>query len=239
MKAHQSIIRENMATITSNKMLPEIPTNINLKEAIVKRIDFNTASTIILPYEWIGTMPLPKSCRYMFGIYFDGILGGAIVYVEPSTRAFNKEYPRQVLQLNRGACAHWTPKNTASKLISSSLKVLKSEGIKIIIAYCTQEAGEIGTIYQALGWWYVGNTVPSKVYYLDNHWVSERTLADKTKWARAKDIRWQEKFANLPMKELQPKYKYVKLLVDGKEAKVICELYKFSSLSYPKREDGI
>ena len=234
-KAYQATIREQKAMEIVYALFARVPPCIDLKVATTREIDYKTASTIILEYEWLGTMPLPKSCRFMYGIYFNGILGGAIVYVEPSTRAFYKEYPRQAVQLNRGACAYWTPKNTATKLIAASLADLRSKGVKIIIAYCTQEAGEVGTIYQALGWWYVGNAPSSKVYLLDGHWVSERTLADKIAWAKNRAQRWQDKFAELPSKELAPKFKYVKLLVQGSESVQICKLFGFTPLPYPKR----
>jgi hypothetical protein len=236
-KSYQRVIREKLAITKSNQSsYMDIPIKPCLDKSYIKRIDFNTASKIILQYEWIGTMPLPKSCRYIFGQYFDDVLGGVIVYVEPSTRQFNKLYPRQVLQLNRGACAYWTPKNSASKLISQSLKDLKNDEIKLVIAYCTPEAGEIGTIYQALGWWYVGDTSPSKVYFLDGHWISERTLADKVKWAKNKEIRWQDKFKNLEFRRLSGKYKYIKLLGSKQENDKIIELFGFKSLAYPKRD---
>ena len=237
MKSHQYIIREKYQLEDNNTrgFFEDHPQNPDLKSAIIKKIDFNTASTIILKYEWIGTMPLPKSCRYIYGLYFDNILGGVIIYVHPSTRQFEKEYPRQVVQLNRGACAYWTPKNSASRLIAESLHDLRKNNIKLIIAYCTIEAGEIGTIYQALGWWYVGDTTPSKVYYLDNHWVSERTLADKKKWAKNRGQMWIDKFKNLPTKQLQGKYKYIKMLGTKKENERIQQVFNYSSLPYPKR----
>lgn len=235
MKAHQRILRESKEN--ENNTLFSIPTAIDLKGVEIKRINFITASKIILEYEWIGTMPLPKSCRYIYGIYFNGICGGAIVYVHPSTRQFEETMPRQVVQLNRGACLPWTPKNTASKLISESLKDLKKEGVKLIIAYCTREAGEYGTIYQALGWWFVGETQPSNVYWLDKHWVSERTLADKTKWAKDKDDYFINKFKTLKSKRLQGKFKYVKLLGNKYENDNIINSFGYKPLPYPKRPE--
>jgi hypothetical protein len=237
MKSFQKTIREErqLSDADNGGFFINYPQNPILKESVVKRIDFNTASTIILKYEWIGTMPLPKSCRFIYGIYFDNILGGAIVYVHPSTRQFEKLYARQVVQLNRGACSYWTPKNTASKLIAESLYDLKKNKIKLIIAYCTKEAGEIGTIYQALGWWYVGETSPSKVYFLDNHWVSERTLADKKKWAKSRGEKWINKFETLQQKQLQGKYKYIKLLGTKKENEGIINVFNYQQLLYPKR----
>lgn len=235
-KAHQRIIRES-AGVDSDLFGLLKPERIILKEALVKRISFCVAKPVIEKYEWIGTMPLPKSCRYMFGIYFDGILGGVAVFVHPSTRQFEKHHPRQVVQLNRGACLPWTPKNTASRLISVCCNLLKKEGVKIIIAYCTQEAGEYGTIYQACNFTYCGITPKSKVYFLDNHWVSERTLADKTKWALTKrEDAWREKFKKLPMKWLRGKFRYIKLLASKDENEKIIKLYGYESLPYPKRK---
>lgn len=236
MKAHQRTIREQKEINPTKDLFNYIPKNLNLKDTVVKRIDFNTAKPIILEYEWIGTMPLPKSCRFIYGIYFEGILGGAVVYVHPSTRQFEELYPRQAVQLNRGACVYWTPKNTASRLISESIHDLRNNDIKIIIAYCTKEAGEYGTIYQALGWWYIGETTPSKVYYLDKHWISERTLADKTKWAKDKGDFFINKFKTLPQKQLMGKFRYVKLLGDKKENNVIATIYNYIPLPYPKRD---
>jgi hypothetical protein len=180
-------------------------------------------------------MPLPKSCRYMFGIYFDGCLGGVEVFVEPSTRQFNEKYPRKVVQLNRGACIYWTPHNTASYFLSKCFKILRSYGVIAVVAYCTKEAGEWGTIYQSLNFMYDGETAPSKVYYLDGHWVSERTLADKIKWAKNKYPEWVDKFRNLDNKMLEGKLRYIKPIGNKKENKRFTRDYGYKSLPYPSR----
>tara|TARA_R100001594_G_C3958986_1_gene244846 strand:- start:42 stop:761 length:720 start_codon:yes stop_codon:yes gene_type:complete len=236
MKSYQRIIRERkIKEKPPLSLFPDYPLNINLQESKVRPISFKTAEKIILEYEWIGTMPLPKSCRFIYGIYFDGICGGVVVFVEPSTRQFIKKNPRQAVQLNRGACVHWTPKNTASRLISKSIKILKTKGIKIIQAYCTLEAGEYGTIYQSLSWWYVGKTSSSYTYFLDNHWISERTLADKKKWAKNKSKKWIKLFSNLPKKQLKGKLKYIKLIGSKKENKINAKRYNYKPLKYIKR----
>lgn len=243
-KSHQRKISDKKAEEECGDMFGKYweDVDIDLSKTDVRRINYITAQKIIEEHEWIGTMPLPKSCRYMYGIYFrslDGgeeFLGGVEVFVEPSTRQFNKEYPRQALQLNRGACLFWTPPNTATYFLSRCLNDLKKEGIKIIIAYCTQEAGEIGNIYQALSWDFVGFTQASKSYWLDEHWVSERTLADKKKWARNQNNdAWVEKFENLKTRVIKPKLKYVKILVRHSEERKIRELYQFHPLPYPKK----
>lgn len=235
-KAHQRVIKEDkMISAPNQSSFLCYPISPDIKSSEVRQIDYKTASTIILEYEWIGTMPLPKSVRYMYGIYFGGVLGGAIVYVEPSTRQYFEKYPRQVVQLNRGATTHWSPKFTASRLIGKSIKSLRAEGVKAIIAFCTKEAGEIGTIYQACNFAYVGETSPSKSYYLDKHWISERTLADKVAWAKNKGQNWVNKFANLQSKQLEGKYKYILFIGYKREESSFMEEFGLVSKPYPKR----
>ena len=239
MKAHQRVIREQMADHHIVGLFPDSPTTATLHTAVIKQIDFKTAATIILVYEWIGTMPLPKACRYLYGIYFDGYLGGVAVYVEPSTRQFNRTFPRQVVQLNRGACAAWTPPNTASYFLAKTVTALRREGIRCILAYCTPEAGELGIIYQALGWHYTGQTTPSRSYYLDSHWISERTLADKLAWAKHRNSRWMQCFKSLPMREMHGKYRYCCILGSHRQRREFLTVHPFHSLPYPKRAEQV
>jgi hypothetical protein len=213
--------------------------NLNLEDTKIEKISYRTAKPIVKEYEWIGTMPLPKACRFIYGIYFDGILGGVVVYVEPSTRQFNKSLPRQVVQLNRGCCTYWTPSNTATFFISRTLKLLKVEGILLVLAYCTKEAGEIGTIYQASNFLYVGRTAPSTIYFLDNHWISQRTLADKIKWSKGRNEKWFNLFNNLPSQRIEGKYKYIKLLGTHKCNKQILKQFNFMVYPYPKRAEEV
>ena len=78
--AHQKLIR--------NKMQKEDAWNLfgawwkkvdtDIKKAVVKEIDYRTASHLIKKYEWLGCMP--AMVKYCYGIYFEGNLGGAVVY---------------------------------------------------------------------------------------------------------------------------------------------------------------
>lgn len=64
-----------------------------------------------------------------------------------------------LLTLARGACVHWAPKGTNSKLVSMTCRLLaKAQVGKLIWATSDTDAGEIGTIYQACGWVYVGTS---------------------------------------------------------------------------------
>jgi hypothetical protein len=132
--------------------------DIDLKKAVVKKIDIATAKKIIEEYEWLGCMP--AITWYCFGIYFDGVCGGCVVfspeYIENLGKWDKYDFTGKIILLSRGVCLHWTPINTNSKLIMTAVKMLP-EKYKIVTATTDHLAGEIGTIYQACNFHYVGS----------------------------------------------------------------------------------
>jgi hypothetical protein len=61
--------------------------------------------------------------------------------------------------LGRGACVHWCPDYGASMLVNGSCRLLfgKNSNPIVVVAYSDWDAGEVGTIYQACGWIYLGH----------------------------------------------------------------------------------
>jgi len=158
--AHQKIIRDKKAITDKNNLFGEYWNNINkcLKKAIVKPISVKTAKIIVEEYEWLGCMPAIS--LYCYGIYFDGVCGGVVVfspeYIENLGKWDKYNYTNKIILLSRGVCLHWTPINTNSKLIMTAIKMLP-EKYKIITATTDHLAGEIGTIYQACNFYYIGS----------------------------------------------------------------------------------
>ena len=69
----------------------------------------------------------------------------------------DREYLGKVICLERGACAHWAHRHCASWFLPRVLaRASADHGWKIFFAYSDQEAGEIGTVYQAANWLYIG-----------------------------------------------------------------------------------
>ena len=66
LKAHQRIIREQKAKENPLSLFPEKPDIIDLKKAVVRKINYQTAEKIIIEYEWLGNMP--TYCTHYFGI---------------------------------------------------------------------------------------------------------------------------------------------------------------------------
>ncbi len=158
--AHQKIIRDKKAKSDKYNLFGEYWKKIDksLDNSVVKPISLKSAKKIVEEYEWLGCMPAIS--LFSFGIYFDGVCGGVVVfspeYIENLGKWDKYDYTNKIILLSRGVCLHWTPINTNSKLIMSSIKMLPKK-YKIITATTDHLAGEIGTIYQACNFLYVGS----------------------------------------------------------------------------------
>jgi hypothetical protein len=131
--------------------------NRSIENGIVREISAAEAKPIISNYEWLKTMP--AIVHHCYGIYFDGAIGGVVVYgVEyaENLKVWDKYgYTGKIICLARGACLPWAHEHTASKLIRTSMRMLP-EKYKVVTATVDGTAGEIGTIYQACGFFFVG-----------------------------------------------------------------------------------
>lgn len=137
--------------------------DLNLKNTVVKPIDLSLAKKIVEEYEYLGCLAAIN--QYQYGIFFRNQLtgelncGGVVVfgqeYAENQGVWDKYGYTNKIILLNRGVCLHWTPKNTNSKLIMEAIKMLPAK-YKVITCTIDPDAGEIGTIYQACNFYYVG-----------------------------------------------------------------------------------
>jgi len=158
--AYQKIKRDEKAITDRNNLFGAYWENIdtNLKNAVIKEIDMRSAAKIIVEYEWLGCMPAIN--LFAYGIFFDGICGGVVVFGQEYAEnlgVWDKyDYTGKIILLSRGVCLHWTPINTNSKLIMGAIKMLPDK-YKIVTATTDHLAGEIGTIYQACNFYYVGS----------------------------------------------------------------------------------
>lgn len=155
-KAHQRIIRE-----AKEKEYKGIaPTTCDISHAVCRRITREEAKKIILEYEWLGTM---GKGIYNYGIFFNDILAGVVCFGTVASLTagdmFGKHNADKAICLERGACAWWAHPHSASKLISYAVNdMAKTTKYKIFYAYSDDSAGEIGTVYQACNWLYLGRS---------------------------------------------------------------------------------
>ena len=129
----------------------------SIENGIVREISSAEAKPIIEQYEWLKTMP--AIVHHCFGIYFDGAIAGVVVYgVEyaENLKVWDKYgYTGKIICLARGACLPWAHEHTASKLIRTSMRMLP-EKYKVVTATVDRTADEVGIIYQACGFDFVG-----------------------------------------------------------------------------------
>jgi len=241
-KAHQRVIRDFYAAgdfaEDPMRLFPDAaPADPDLSTSEVRPILLSTATGMILKYEYLGKMT--GGMKLAFGHFFGKHLGGALVFGESgSPVAFSKMFPGlHILTLQRGVNLWWTPPNSASFFISrvcSLIKDMKNSWYDPehknswdgITATADEEAGEIGTIYQALNWIYLGPvSADNRGFVLDGKSVHPKTMYDKCKTSSIPKLK--EIYGDrLIVTSRSRKHRYVFLFKKRKSLK---------SLPYPKR----
>lgn len=158
------------------------------------------ASEFIERYEWLGTIGVFPT--HWFSARYKGILGGVIIMAMPNS--FSKllgENTRKMERLiSRGASASWCPFNLGSKFLMWSIKwMVANTRYRIFTCYSDPQAKEIGSIYQGLNFYYLGQKSGATVRCV-NPYNPEVLISDRAFRARsmykhyAKDlgIEWQK-----------------------------------------------
>jgi len=247
MKAHQRLIREEKQ-LSDNGGLFGYPQNVDIKNCLLKETDYNTAKKIIEDYEWLGTM---GTTQFHYGIYFDGVCAGVVCFGyfqamntnsggHPYAPYVGEKYAQQGVQLTRGACIWWAHEHSGSKLIAFGLREMANKGYKYVIAFSDPEAGEIGTLYQATNWYFIGTspTVHYDIYYKNgNLFKNDRDFYKEYGYTGL--IKMNEFIKDKPhlvIKQRNPKARYIKLIGSKNENKEMFATLKGKILPYPKRK---
>lgn len=155
-KAHQRVIREQKEKEDNGETWKHL--NRDIGNAVIKPITNKLAKEIVEEYEWLGCMPAIS--KYCFGIFYDDVCAGVTVfgtdYCENLGHWDKYGYTGRMLLLARGVCVHWAHPHSGSKLIMESIKQLPPE-YDVITCTIDKAAGEVGTIYQACNFYYIGS----------------------------------------------------------------------------------
>lgn len=212
-------------------------------------------------YEWLGNIGYGTP-EYIFTARWEGKLAGIVMMNYPNTAQFGE----LEMQIQRGACSSWAPKNLNSKLVMFACRwMVKNTKYRIFTAYSDFEAGEIGTIYQACNFDYLGDDYGSRFKYIDDNGkeISERYFNRTSTWkkyAKELNIEWLPEWSTdtgyknldiIPedikqtirnkMKEDKRSYKKIKCLPKGKYVLLLKANNKeqiqktWEALPYPKR----
>lgn len=152
----------------------------------------------IKQYEWLVTMPLYPTHRFI-ATYKDKLVG-AVVMAMPN--AFSKilgTHTRKIERvIARGASISWAPKNLASSLIMFSVRwMIQNTDYRLFTAYADPTAYELGTIYQACNFMYLGQTSGAgKMFYHPDRpdkLFSDRSFRSRSaykRYAKRLEIEW-------------------------------------------------
>lgn len=150
-------------------------------------------------HEWLGT--ISQFPTHWFGAYYKGQLAGVIIMNMPN--AFSKILGEDTKFLerliSRGACISWSPKNLASSFLMWSINwMVQNTQYRLFTAYSDPTAKEIGTIYQACNFFYMGKKSGTTSRYINPYtgkMVSDRFFRQRTayrKYAKELNIEWEK-----------------------------------------------
>jgi hypothetical protein len=131
---------------------------------------------------WHYSRSMPKSKLVRTGVWEDERFVGCVIFGVGANRHLASQFglpPTEVCELTRVALAPGRSHPT-SKVVAIALRLLKrqSPGLKLVVSFADLAHGHVGTLYQAGGWYYVGNSDQS---YLKIHGriVHPRTVYDR------------------------------------------------------------
>lgn len=162
------------------------------------------AKKFIERYEWLGTVG--NYPTHWFTARYRGILGGVVIMGMPN--AFSKmlgEDTRDIERLlMRGASASWCPFNLGSKFVMWCIKwMVANTQYRLFTCYSDPQAKELGSIYQALNFYYLGQGSGTSVRcvnpYNPKSMISDRAFRSRSMYKRyAKDlgIAWHKNWSD-------------------------------------------
>jgi len=187
----------------------------------VLRVPYNLTKDFILKIHYAHRMP---SISYAFGLFDNCELIGVCTYGKPASPYLckgicgieNKDF---VWELNRLVLKH-NRKNEASYFIAQTFKLLPNP--MIIVSYADTKQNHIGTIYQALNFYFTGTTKARTDMLAGNGKHSRHHLGDRSKRAFR-----------------SAKHRYVYFLGNKRAKKRFLKSLNYPILPYPKFDNPI
>lgn len=153
----------------------------------------------IIRHEWLGN--LSQFTTHWFACYHRDILAGVILFNVPNafSKLLGESTPELERLISRGACISWSPKNLASSFLMWCCKwMVKNTEYRLFTAYSDPTAKELGTIYQACNFYYLGQKSGTAKRYINPYtgsMVSDRFFRQKytyKKYANELGIDWSD-----------------------------------------------
>ena len=186
---------------------------------------------------------VPNSSKYYFaafnGINFLGLAvwGWGIVPAQTPNKLFGGGTTNDYLELSRFFVVDGAPKNSASKFLNLTAKLIKKyDGkVKYLFTYAAGFQGLIGTIYQAAGYKYIGTTTCHFTRVEGVGLVHNLSLYHRYKSVSPKHLKkiFGDKYSKLNGLN----FCYIKFICNKKEQKELMDNARFEVLPYPTKDD--
>lgn len=176
---------EDLASVGISKEEADRITIDDLRFEHVPKSDTQTCNEIkefIKRHEWLGKIPSQPTYRFTATHKYLNVMVGVVIMAVPTafSNLLGKDTRRIEQLIARGASISFAPKNTGSWLIAKSIRwMVNNTPYRLFIGYSDPEAKELGTIYQACNFMYLGQKSGSKKQYFDPEkphlgWFSDR-----------------------------------------------------------------
>lgn len=179
------------------------------------------------------------SISHCFGLYNNDDLIGVVSYGRPPSSPLRhgicgSEYASYVLELNRLIVEDGSPANSASYLVSKSLKKLPRPSI--IVSFADTAVGHIGYIYQACNFVYTGLSAKRTNWKIRGEEALHGiTIADRARGVENRAEYLRKKYGSNFYLEPRPrKHRYVYFVGSKKERKEMKKALRYPILPYPK-----
>jgi hypothetical protein len=259
-KAFQRVICERTAMLPDLLLEEKKALATDFKNAIVREISLAEAKPLVMSQEWLGNL---GSAEYAYGLFFGGYLGGTVCFGRTAgTHVRNSvcgpKYADKVITLTRGCCCFWADHPVVSKgkvhtgaaasyLITHACKQMTQRGYNVFIGYADPKAGEVGVIYQSLGWLHCGTTNPTEKYRTPDGKIHDARqihclTRDRTGGGlRYKRTRAEQKQLLLEegcefFKDSGRKFRYVGIYGDRRTKRILQRALRWEVMPYPKRQ---
>lgn len=181
---------------------------------------------------WHYSKAMPSGENYYAGVWEDQKFIGAVIFGRGATPHIGSPWQlehNQVCELVRVALApHQTP---TSRIVAIAIRIMRKRApaLRMMVSYADMKQDHYGTLYQAGGWVYLGETKQQYIQ-LKGRLVHPRSLHSLGK--NGQSIASLRKFIdpNAKRVEMPCKHKYVLPLDDEIRARVMKD-----SKPYPKR----
>jgi hypothetical protein len=170
--------------------------------------DREAASYAVRRWHYSGGPPAGR--LVCVGVWEGGQFIGAIVFGRGASSEIHSPFglrQDQVCELCRVALGpHTAP---TSQVVSIAVRLLRRycPNLRLIISYADPEHGHVGTLYQSLGWQFIGRTARESLIRLNGRLVHPRTVTSRY---RTRSIDWLREHVAADAAHVRtlPKFRY-------------------------------